>query len=346
MFNINKIKENFNTKFVLIIGLFVLTFILFSSMSSDTRTIVDMAKNVVKLPDKIERVITLDPFSTQVMLGLGLKDILVDAQYGKNLIGEGFQKLVPEYTQWGLSFVGNSVMLEKLIEKKPDLIISQIGRPDLKKIMELNIPVVQLEVENDQALLGALNLCGEIFNKKEKAAELSRFISFYLNNFYKENLKNKNNKAKPKVYIAGSNLLRTFGTNSFQYWLVNISDAIFSTNKFDKVKVDINPETLIKLNPDYILLSKYTKETIDEILNDPRYSFINAIKNKNLYRFPSYILSWDVPSFEMIAGISYLKYLFNFMNLSDFKTTIKELYKICYGLDIDDQQIDNLLICR
>ena len=332
-------------KFGLVFIFFICILILFSFIQSNKIIIVDMAKNTVKIPVNIERVVTLDPFSTQIMIGLGLSNLLIDAQHGKNLVGEGFLKAVPNYNDWGSSFSGNTVILEKLIEKKPDLIISQVGRPDINKILELKIPVIQLEVENDQAFIGALNLCGEIFNKKTKAAEISRYISKNLNNFYLLNDKNKNAK-KPKIYFAGSKLFRTFGNQSFQYWLANISGGIIVTEKYNNVKVDINPETLIKLNPDYIFLAKYTSDNIESILNDPRFTVVNAIKNKSVYRIPTYIISWDLPSFEMISGISFLRYLFNFLSITDFYSSLKELYKVCYNIEITDSEIENLLICK
>lgn len=326
-----------------VIFILFIAFSLFFSFMQSNKIIVDMAKNTVKLPEKIERVITLDPFSTQIMIGLGLKDLLVDAQYGTNLIGDGFIRIIPELKSWGSSFSRNNVILENLIEKKPDLIISQIGRPDINKIMDLKIPLIQIEVENDQAFIGSLNFIAEIFNKKQRAAEISKFVSIKLNEFYSANDKNKN-KVKPKVYVAGSNILRTFGSSSFQKWLVNLAGGIFATESYSQFKVDINPETLIKLNPDYIILSKYTSENVDQIKNDPRFSKINAVKNGNIYRIPSFILSWDLPSFEMIAGISYLRYILGFNTILEFNDTIKNLYKIIYDLELNDEDISKFLI--
>lgn len=331
------------SRLIIFVLLIVLT--IFFSFLQGNKIVVDMAKNKVKLPEKIERIITLDPFSTQIMIGLGLKELLVDAQFGKNLIGNGFMKIIPEMKNWGNSFSGNNIILENIIEKKPDLIISQIGRPDISKIMELNIPVIQIEVENDQAFLGSLNFIAEIFNKKSRAGEISKFISIKLNEFYLANDRNKN-KVKPKVYIAGSNILRTFGSGSFQKWLVNLAGANFVTDNYNQLKVDINPETLIKLNPDYIILSKYTAESFSQIINDTRFSKINAIKNNKIFRIPSYIISWDLPSFEMIAGISFLRYIFGFDTIDQLKDTLKNLYNIVYQFELHDEEIDNLLLCQ
>lgn len=332
-------------KFKFFIFIFLIALIVFFSFLQGNKIVVDMAKNKVRLPEKLERIITLDPFSTQIMIGLGLKDLLVDAQFGNNLIGEAFITVIPEMKNWGNSFSGNNIIIENIIEKKPDLIISQIGRPDINKIMELNIPVIQIEVENDQAFIGSLNFIAEIFNKKSRAAEISKFISVKLNEFYSANDKNKN-KIKPKVYIAGSNILRTFGVTSFQKWLVNLAGANFVTEGYNQLKVDINPETLIKLNPDYIILSKYTSESVSQIINDSRFSKINAIKNNYIYRMPSYILSWDLPSFEMIAGICFLRYIFGFDTIQQLKDTLKNLYTIVYQYEILDKEIDNLLLCQ
>lgn len=340
----NSFKKNVK-KFALIILILILTILNLSSMQAGKRNIVDMAKNNVTIPEKIERVITLDPFSTQIMIGLNLKDLLVDAQYGTSLIGEGFAKVVPDFSKWGKAFSGNSVIIENIVEKKPDLVISQIGRPDLNKIMELKIPVIQIDVENDQAFIGALNLIGEIFNRKQRAAEISKFISTKLNEFYTANTKIKDLQ-KPKIYIAGSNILRTFGNLSFQYWLTNLAGGVLVTENYKQMKVDINPETLIKLNPDYIILSKYTSESIEQILNDGRFSSINAIKNKKIYRFPSFVVSWDLPSFEMIAGIAYIRYLIGIMSLGEFKSIINDLYKTVYSINLIDEEIDNFLICK
>lgn len=343
MKNIFRKGNVFKVAFILLI--LFLTILNLSSMQTGKRNIVDMAKNNVTLPEKIERVITLDPFSTQIMIALNLKDLLVDAQYGTNLIGEGFSKVVSDFSKWGKSFSGNSVIVENLVEKKPDLVISQIGRQDINKIMELKIPVVQIDVENDQAFIGAINLIGEIFNKKQRAAELSKLISTRLNDFYTANNKNKNLE-KPKIYIAGSNLLRTFGSSSFQYWLVNIAGGIFVTESYKQVKVDINPETLIKLNPDYIILSKYTSESIEQIISDNRYSSINAIKNKKIYRIPSFVVSWDLPSFEMISGICYIRYVIGNATLDEFKNIVNDLYRTVYSINLSEEDINRLLICK
>lgn len=325
------------------IFIILIIFVLFISFNQTPRTtIVDMAKNTVKLPEKIERVITLDPFSTQIMIGLNLKDLLIDAQYGTNLIGDGFPKVIPDFSKWGTSFSGSSVILENLVEKKPDLIIAQIGRPDINKIIELKIPVVQIDVENDQAFMGALNLIAEIFNKKARAAEISKFISIKLNEFYSANEKNKN-KAKPRIYIAGSNLLRTFGNTSFQKWLVELSGASFVTDSYKQLKVDINPETLIKLNPDYIILSRYTAESIEQILSDSRYANINAIKNKKIFKIPSFILSWDLPSFEMISGIIYLRYILGFNTIEELNDILINFYKTIYNLDLNVEDISKII---
>ena len=257
-------------KFIAIVFLFTFLFFFFSFTDQDYIVVKDMSGNDVKIKKDIKSVITLDPFSTQIMISLSLKDLIVDAQYGTNLIGKGFERVAPQYKNWGSSFSGNNLIFENIAAKKPDLIISQIGRGGVDKLKEMGFSVFIVDVETPSKFLKAVQEIAALFGKQKEAKEISTLVQEDLNSFEstKETFSGKTYSGKPKIYIAGSNILRTFGKDSIQSYLIDLSGGKSVTDAYNQTKVDINPETLIGMNPDIILLSSYTAEKREQILQD------------------------------------------------------------------------------
>ena len=336
-----------NHKFVAILFLFTFLFFFFSFTDQDYIIVKDMMGNDIKIKKEIKSVITLDPFSTQIMISLSLTDLVLDAQYGTNLIGKGFERVAPQYKNWGSSFSGNNLIFENIAAKKPDLIISQIGRGGLDKLKEMGFSVFIVDVETPSNFLKSVQEVATLFGKQKEAKEINALVEEDLNSFEgtKETFSAKIYPEKPKIYIAGSNILRTFGKSSIQSYLIGLSGGKSVADTYNQTKVDINPETLIGMNPDIILLSSYTAEKKEQILQDSRFSSINAVKNRQIYTIPSFIVSWDLPSFEIVGGICFIRnIILKNIYLDTYIVLLQKLYSKVYALNLSKDEISSLLL--
>ncbi|MDD4360539.1 MAG: ABC transporter substrate-binding protein, partial [Syntrophaceticus sp.] len=106
-------------------------------------------------------------------------------------------------------------------------------------------------------------------------------------------------------YLAGPmGLLSTCSQDMYQNDLITLAGGKNAAGELTGGWVDISPEQLIEWNPDVIVIVQYTTNiTPEDVLTDSRYQGINAVKNKQVFWFPSNLSPWDYPSPEAAVGI-------------------------------------------
>jgi len=107
----------------------------------------------------------------------------------------------------------------------------------------------------------------------------------------------------------------------------------------NKFKFNIDTEQLLVWNPDFIITTKYTKDTIDSIYSNNTYKDLKAVKNKHIYKMPSYILSWDLPVPESFLGIIWLSNILygdilGFLHISLLQLVLGCLRELCQSQQV------------
>ena len=99
----------------------------------------------------------------------------------------------------------------------------------------------------------------------------------------------------------------------YQHFIINLAGGrnVSANEKGEATPghgwLKISPEQLIKWNPDLIIVTQYASGiTPEQILADERLRGINAIKNKQVFWFPSKLNSWDNPTPQAVLGIKWL----------------------------------------
>ncbi|HWR08743.1 ABC transporter substrate-binding protein [Sporomusa sp.] len=164
--------------------------------------------------------------------------------------------------------VGNidqdSFSVEKVISLKPDVLVLPLGlvkqsQDIVKKLETAGIPTVFIDyhTESIENHTKSILLMGKILGKEQQAQELATYHQEQVNKIYSR-LK-AINKPKPKVYVeVGSEGPATYGNtygNSMWGALVEQCGGVNITkDKFEKWG-QINPEFLLKANPDIIIIT-------------------------------------------------------------------------------------------
>ncbi|MDR1773903.1 MAG: ABC transporter substrate-binding protein [Clostridioides sp.] len=240
----------------------------------------DMAGNEIKLPEKIDKVISLTPSTTQVIDSLGLKDKLVAVDNQSPLYVEGLK----DVTQFDMM----NLDTEKLLSLQSQVMfvsdIAVFNQNDImSKLKESGVVVVQIptektikEIENDIAFVASC------FGEKAKGDEI-------VSNMQKdiEEIKKIGDTIKDKktvlFEIASLPNIYSFGKDVF---LNEMIDIIGAENVLGDQTgwLPVEEEAAVKSNPDVILTNvTYNADAVKEILERKGWENVTAVKNKAVY---------------------------------------------------------------
>lgn len=254
--------------------IFILNIVVFSMGYS--REVTDGIGRVIEIPEKVERVISTVPSNTEIIVDMGLIDVLVGVDTYSEEISEELQ---------GKGILNTDRLNEeKIMELMPDLVITSQhslskGADSLKVFDEVGIPVYV--IKNPKTLEGvkeSIDEIGNLLNQREKSDRLK-------DNYIKKlgKLVSKEQSKKKRVYFEIlNNPIYTTGDNTF---LNDVLENAGGENIFKDGDGWISPtlESIIERNPEYIFVGEDRKESVEDIKRRVEWQDIDAIKNGNVY---------------------------------------------------------------
>lgn len=247
------------------------------------REIVDDLGRRVKIPEKIERAVSLAPNLTEIVFSVGA---------GERLVGVTSFCDYPEEAK-KIQKIGDTMTpnIENIIALKPNIVFvstaSQI-ETFTKILDEQGIVYFVTNPQNLDGIYKTISQTGEIFGKTEKAREVV------------ENLKKrvaevdaktaKVTRVKTFVQIDKESLY-TVGKDSFITDLIARAGGVSVTADLTSGYPKLSKETAFALNPEAIILS----ESPDN--NAPNDAFKNspAVKNAKIFKINADIISRPAP---------------------------------------------------
>ncbi len=332
---------------------------------SDKITITDLAGREVKLKAPVNKTILQYSGSGGAfitMLALEGKDVpkkiagwdmgLKENRYD---MYEKFCKSIPELKK--IPDVGkiekDTFNVEKVISLKPDVVILTIdllskSTDIVKKLEEAGIPAVFIDYhkENVENHTKSVLLLGKILGKEKRANEIADFCKEQVTKVTSR--LEKIQKPKPSVYIeVGSDGPATYGNTYGNYMWGAVVERCGGTNiAKDKIKTygAINPEFLLKANPDIIVITGaywpkkpgslrlgYTatvdesKKQLTSFTKRPGWETLKAVKNNKIYSV-SHVNHREVYDFVAMQYLAKVFYPEEFKDLNP-EESYKEFHK-------------------
>jgi iron complex transport system substrate-binding protein len=280
--------------------LFLLTFALFSCknaispvITTTSREVVDDLNRKVKLPQKVERVISLAPNLTESVFAINAGDRLIGVTEYCNFPEEANK----------IKKVGDTIKpnIETIIALKPQVILVSTASQLENFTKQLENNGIEVFVTNPNSLDGVLkNLLqlGEIFGETEKAktvvADLGKRIS---------EVATKTKTAKEtKVFVQVSREpLYSIGKTSFLNDLIKRAGGVSVTETINEPFPKLSKETALASNPEVIILS----QSPDNLEPNEVFRDSPAVKNKRVFKINADVLSRPGPrlvdALEIIA---------------------------------------------
>lgn len=274
---------------------------------TNTRIIKDCSGAEVEISTNIQTVIAPHPSFVSFMIAMGQGDKLIGTHGAviAHTWAPYFKNDVAEIEQYGYK-----PDAEVLLATDADLVV--VKNPAYaESLRNAGVPAIYFGYNNIEELYYAVDLLGEIFGKDAKAyaekwkANLEKTIAAL--NVEVGTI--PDSERKSIYYINGavnpSNVYTTFGGGTFtEYWINTIGGNLV-TSQYEDIE-EIDQEVAISLNPDVIFISGYSEYTrYDELMADPLWTDINAVKNGEIYLMPTSLVSFDRFAVELPLLLDY-----------------------------------------
>ena len=294
-------------------------------------TVTDQAGREVTIEEEPQRLISAYYITTSLLMALDLEDRMVGiendpekrAVYGLSS---------PELLKLPTVGTAKELDLEMVASLEPDLLVLPMKLKNTVEALEtLGFDVLLVDPEDQERLVGMIELVALAANKKEEAQQLLDFINEQ-QAFLETAL---DGVEQPSVYLAGnSSMLKTAGNAMYQANMIRLAGGINVANEIgDTYWAEIDYEQLLTWNPDYIILAAEATYTVEDVLADPNLADCTAVQNNNVYRLPNKAEAWDSPVPGSILGALWLANILHENNVSDVECAARmdAYYEMFYG---------------
>lgn len=343
--------KNLKVNYKLFLGLLMFgTIILFlgcqkQEQDSDVNIVTDSSGAEVTLSKDISRVICINQSFCGFMTGMGLSDKIVGV-HGSVI-----------YHAWSPAFdsvysnvkkYGYHPSAEAIYEANADLVVLNDSKY-AEELRDIGIPAIYFGYTNFEELCTAVDLIGEIFGEDaiEYVLRWKEELFSTIDDVEKSVANIPENEKARVYYINGSTdggLYNTFGKDSFvEFWIETIG-AQLVTSEYNNI-ADFSAEELLLLDPDTIIISGYIEHKYKEqILQDPLWENIAAVKNNRIFTMPTSFTSYERFAVELPLLISYSANKL-YPDLHEFGGVdkLRSFYNEFYGKDFSDVQYEYML---
>ena len=272
-----------------------------------------------------------------------LNAVVVIGGGGQHLAGFGnkqkadglYAKVIQNWDAIESIGTGKNINLETVAKLTPEMALvpeRQASMAEEYAKVGLDTFVALPNQESFDTIKESLLRIGTLFGKEARAKEINAEFDKLI-----KDAKDTCAKAteKPSVLFMGDDLYECASSSMIQTYII---DAVGATNA---VKGDykagefasVDAETIASFNPDVIWIPNYATYTVDDILNDPKLSEVNAVKNGKVAMFPSALEPWDYPTASTCLGVCWAAYNLHpdLYSKDKLMKSADEFYKLVYG---------------
>jgi iron complex transport system substrate-binding protein len=305
--------------------------------------VTDMMGNSVTVPRRVVRIATLSATATQLVFAVGAQDQLVVASFGSAVKGKAMGVIYPRMSQVPEAGNQNAANIETLLAARPDIVLTEDG-PALDQMKAVGLPAYAFSAEQPGQLTEAIRRMGALTGHIAEAAASLDLLTAKM-----KEIADAVEAVEPawrlRVYVAGTGIFKTFAGDFFQTFMVRNAGGVSVSEQLTGGKVDVSPEQVLVWNPDVIILTSYTKDTVSDVLANPKLQNVAAVTSRRVYVMPKYIVSWDMPVPESFLGTMWLAHkLYPDQVRFDMSAEIAQFYRQFYGFTVP--AVDLAALCQ
>lgn len=313
-------------------------------------TIISEDEQTLTVVDQAGREVTVkkDPKSIALCYRVAIR-FLLSIDQGDKIKGIGKSEEFLEELQPSLRDcvdVGKGVAdIEALAQLDPDLFIHKASDPEtLDAVEKVGIPAVGIEVETPEDMMVALDLLGKVCGAEEKAGALRDYYETRIDEI-DDKVSKLDEAAIPRAIVMGSSPGKVADGSMLQGEMLRRAGGTNCAGDMEATELwpTAGIEQIFKWNPEYIFVtgSEGAVYSADDILNDPAWSEIAAVKKKQVFDIPAKEDSWEFPGPVSVLGIYYMMHVMHPELESDkaLEDEVDEFYELAYGKNFTREEL-------
>ena len=301
-------------------------------------TIVDQAGRAVTVDKGVESIAFSYRVIARFIISLGEGDKITGSGKSEPFLYE----LEPGL--WDAVDVGKGVPdLEAIASLEPDVYFYRSTDVEgLENVAELGIPSIGLSFEDPEEMKTALSIMGAVLEKEDRAAEL---IAYYDAKIEADKAQADEIEDKKTAIVMGSSIGKVADGTMLQSAMIEYAGGINPASDIEATELwpTAGTEQIFSWDPDFIFITgnESTNYTVDDIINDPAWAELKAVKNKNVYQMPAAVDSWEFPGIVSAIGIDYIKSKMypELLSEEELQKNIDEFYELSYGRRFSGEEI-------
>lgn len=303
------------------------------TLPKQMQQVTDMMGHTVTVPRRVMRIATVSSTATQLIFAVGAQDQLVAASFGPAVKGKAMGLIYPRMSQVPDAGNQNTANIETLLNALPDIVLAEEGSA-LAQMKAVGLPAYAFSAEHPGQLTDAIARMGVLTGHVAQATTSINLLTAKMKTIT-DAVSSIETAKRPKVYVAGTGIFKTFAGDFFQTFMVRNAGGISVAEQLSGGKIDVSPEQVLIWNPDVIILTSYTKDTVSDVLANPKLQNVAAVQHHRVYMMPKYIVSWDMPVPESFLGTMWLaQKLYPDQVHVDMAAEIAQFYRQFYGFTV------------
>jgi len=242
-------------------------------------TVTDAYGQPVTISQPPQRVVSLVPAVTEMLVALGVADRLQGVTLHDRVNG-----LEKKPTVLGGFFAPSLTAID---QAKPDcLFVSEIQKAVLDRYRQAGLPVLHLQARTVADIQANLRLLGEIFQKSQEAETLCRQMQEKLDLLQQKIAKIPADRRLRVVRLMSDREVVVPGDDSFQNDFIRLAGGIPPVWGKTGALVAVTPEAWQKFNPQVVYGCGPGLPTYGKLLQQPAWQQVEAVRQGRLLNFP------------------------------------------------------------
>jgi len=227
-------------------------------------------------------------FSTYEMIpALGLWDQVIGVgrhAYRNDLMLAARPNIEREYLSAGS---GMDVNIETVLKAHPDLVITWAIKPELVRFLEKRgMTVAAVHPDNIEELHEAIMYHGRVFGREVQAEQVVCESKRLFGVIERKIRSVPHERRKRVLWLSSKPTIVAGGTGMYDDLVKAIGAVNPAASAYHQRYVEVSMEKILAWNPDVIFIWGNAKYTVSDILNNPQWRHVRAVKSGQVFKAP------------------------------------------------------------
>jgi len=319
-----------------------------AAVADEIVEVVDQTGASVRIPQPVQRLVSVYGAGTFYVYTLGASESLVMAWYiGVKGIGQASASMLRLEPRLEEILAFGDPNVEEVVARDAQLVLVDGSRHGAfaDQMTELGVPVIRYLVETPDALVEAVLLTGTALGGTA-LDRANAFIEDYnrLLAAVATDVGSVTPEDRVRVLFLGTNPLQAASGEMYQTFLIEAAGGVSVTKELAGYWNEVNLEQILLWNPNVIVIPPYGPVQPSDILESPDWATIRAVQDGRVHRMPRVIAPMDTPVPESLLGVAWMASRFypDLVRI-DLAAEIDRFYSLYYGYDLTDEERELLI---